>query len=389
MGKQAKKSQNASQKDLRRTSKPPLSLFETLFHTLAEPVLVLDTALSPVEANPALYQLLRIAPEELGGKLLRELFSEKNAQPGVKAMLEALIAGGDSLENVVFVCRVAPRTQKTLCMNAHRISVETYPSPLLLVELRDISQERQTKRRAEKLSGARLKHGDDMEGINKELESFSHSVSHDLRMPLRLISKTTHLLLQEHGEQLPTAAARQLRTILESTQEMGKLIEDLLRFSKVIREPMKTRSVDFRRLAREALDELLQAEAQDRKIKVTVGKLPSCRADRAMMKQVFLNLAANALKFTRPRAEAEIEVGASRSEGKMVYYIRDNGVGFEQSEAEVMFVPFHRLHKKHFEGSGVGLALVKRIIERHSGRVWAEGQVDGGATFFFSVCDPQ
>jgi signal transduction histidine kinase len=363
---------------------PHSGLFEAIFDTLAEPVLVIDISLCAIMANPALHALLRIQPGELEGKPVPELFGGETGQPRLREELEAALVHGTSLENVEIKCVIAPDTKKTLCLNARRITVSPSPPPLLLLELRDITHGKETERKVQHLNAALRQHGYELEGINRELESFTHSVSHDLRTPLRLTNKIAHLLLQDHAAQLPPEAADKIHMILDSTHEMGKLIEDLLRFSQVSREPMKLRPVDLRRLATEALQEL-QEELQGREVKVVIEELPACQGDRALMKQVFLNLLANAIKFTRPRVQAEIHLGFTQAREKTVYHIRDNGVGFDPSHAEAIFVPFHRLHKTQFEGSGVGLALVKRIVERHTGRIWAEGEVNQGATFYFTL----
>ena len=251
--------------------------------------------------------------------------------------------------------------------------------------LLEITEKKETELRIQELNDTPAKHGDDLEEINKELDSFTHSVSHDLRSPLRLTNKIAHLLLHDHGAQLSAGAIEKINMILNSTEEMGKLIEDLLTFSQISRDPIRKRPVDLRRLASEALEEL-RDELQGRDVEVVIDELPACLADRALLKQAFLNLMANALKFTRPRERAEIRVGFTQLNGETVYFVRDNGVGFDMHHVDSMFLAFHRLHKTHnFEGSGVGLALVKRIIERHEGRIWAEGETNRGATFYFTL----
>ena len=224
-----------------------------------------------------------------------------------------------------------------------------------------------------------------LDKTNKELEWFTHSVSHDLRSPLRLTGKIAHLLLQEYGPQLPAGAVEKIHMIVDSTQEMGKLIEDFLKFSQLNSKPIRRRRVDMRRLIGEALAEL-RDEQKGREIEVVIDNMSPCLGDTRLLKHVFLNLLANALKFTRLCESAKIHVGVTQSDGEAVYFVRDNGVGFDMSDSESIFLAFHRLHQTcQFEGSGVGLALVKRIIERHGGRIWAEGQTDSGATFYFTL----
>ena len=366
-----------------RTRAIPMKIAESILTALAEPVLVLDGMLRAVMANPAFYDALRIAPGQLEGKSVQELITEENGQPRLMTILEAVVAHDGNVKDAEIVCTIPPRTRKVLTVSARRPTVEENQAEVILVELRDITREKESERTIHELNEALRRHGTDLEGINRELESFTHSVSHDLRTPLRLTNKIAHLLLQDHGAQLPVGAIEKVHMILDSTRQMGKLIEDLLTFSRVSREPMQKRRVDVRRLAREALEEL-RDDQQGRDLEVVIDELPPCRADRALLKQVFLNLLANALKFTRPCERADIRVGFTEANGETVYFVRDNGVGFDMRHSESIFLAFHRLNSPHgFEGSGVGLALVKRIIERHGGRIWAESDTHRGATMYF------
>ncbi len=358
---------------------------ESILKALGVPVLVLDESLRAVMANPAFHKTLKVAPRQLKGKSVQELIAGESGQPRLRTILEAIVAHDSNVEDVEIVCTIPPHTRKVLSVNARRLTVGEDLTEMVLVELRDITRERESDQRIHELNDALQQHGVDLEQINKELEAFTQSVSHDLRTPLRLTNKIAHLLLEEHGDQLPAGAAEKARMILDGTREMGKLIEDLLTFSRVSREPMRKRRVDVRRLAREALEEL-RDQQKGRDVEVVIDELPPCRADRALLKQVFLNLLANALKFTRLRERAKIRVGFTETDGETVYCICDNGVGFDMSHSESIFLAFHRLHKAHhFEGSGVGLALVKRIIERHGGRIWAESIKECGATFYFAL----
>ena len=224
-----------------------------------------------------------------------------------------------------------------------------------------------------------------VEAVNKELESYSHSVSHDLRTPLRFVNRIAHLLLHEPGAHLSKNATAKVNMILQATSEMAKLIENLLVFSQVSREPLKQRRVDLRRLFQEAVKELQHAEAGCG-AEIVIQDLAPCQGDRTLLREVVVNLLANALKFTRRRDRARITVGCTETNGETVYFVEDNGVGFDMIDSEALFVPIHRLHKPaDFEGTGIGLALVKRIIDRHGGRVWAVGEVDHGATFYFTL----
>jgi len=224
-----------------------------------------------------------------------------------------------------------------------------------------------------------------LEAANRELESFSYSVSHDLRAPLRAIDGFSRILLKDQAEKLDAEGQRVLDIIRTNTQQMGQLIDDLLAFSRLGRRELKAANLDMGGLVQDVVEKL-QDPLEDRKVQWDLKPLPEARADRALMHQVLVNLLGNALKFTRSRESAVIEVGCRRAANEGVYYVKDNGVGFDMQYASKLFGVFHRLHRyEEFEGTGVGLALVQRIIQRHGGRVWAEGQVNGGATFYFSL----
>jgi PAS domain S-box-containing protein len=224
-----------------------------------------------------------------------------------------------------------------------------------------------------------------LEAANKELESFAYSVSHDLRAPLRAIDGFCQILVTEHAPGLDGEPRRYLQRVSENTRKMGRLIDDLLHFSRLGRQAMTRQPVAMADLVRQCLEEL-QGEREGREVEVILGELPPCRADAALLKQVWLNLLANALKFTRSRAEARIEAGSFARDGETVYFVRDNGVGFDMAYADKLFGVFQRLHRQEdYEGTGVGLALVQRIIHRHGGRIWAEASPDRGAAFFFTL----
>jgi PAS domain S-box-containing protein len=226
----------------------------------------------------------------------------------------------------------------------------------------------------------------ELEAANKELEAFSYSVSHDLRAPLRHVAGFVELLREDAAPRLSEKSVRYLATISQSAKRMGDLIDDLLAFSRVGRSEMQKDDVNLDELVRQTLSEF-QAGTNGREITWDVCPLPTVRADRSMLRQVLVNLISNAVKFTGNRARAEIGVGCASTETKeIVIFVRDNGVGFDPKYAGKLFGVFQRLHSSdEFEGTGIGLANVQRIILRHGGRVWAEGAVDKGATFYFSI----
>jgi signal transduction histidine kinase len=224
--------------------------------------------------------------------------------------------------------------------------------------------------------------------VNQELEAFSYSVSHDLRRPLRTVAGYTDILMSDHAGELSGDARKLLTTTRDSALQMNQLIEALLSLSRIEREPLAPRPVNLTALARQTLAEL-HVEQQDRRMDIRVADLPGCVGDPALLRQALVNLLSNAMKYTRNRPVAVIEIGFKTEDSETVYYVRDNGAGFDMQYADKLFGVFQRLHSaEQFSGTGVGLSIVRRIIHRHGGRIWAEAAVDQGATFYFTLPRP-
>ncbi len=225
----------------------------------------------------------------------------------------------------------------------------------------------------------------ELEASVKELEAFSYSVSHDLRAPLRAVTGFSHILLSDYGPRLDAEGWRICSVIRESARNMGTLIDELLAFSRLGRAAMQRSTVDMKTMANSIFRELTTPETCER-IDFQVGPLPSAVGDPTLVRQVWMNLLGNAVKFASQKDRAVIQVSASQQGDDVVYAVRDNGAGFDMRYADKLFGVFQRLHSaKEFEGTGVGLAIVQRIILRHGGRVWAEAEPDNGATFYFSM----
>jgi light-regulated signal transduction histidine kinase (bacteriophytochrome) len=228
--------------------------------------------------------------------------------------------------------------------------------------------------------------GELLQIANRELEAFSYSVSHDLRAPLRHIDGYAALLSKAAGDALNDKARRYLQTISDSAKQMGQLIDDLLVFSRMGRQDMLHTTVSLNQLIKGVLHDL-RLDLQGREISWTMHPLPTVSGDPVMLRQVFLNLVSNAIKFTATSPEAKIEIGVVQgSPSDVEIFVRDNGVGFDMQYVNKLFGVFQRLHRNdEFEGTGIGLANVRRIIHRHGGRTWAEGALGQGATFYFSL----
>ena len=225
-----------------------------------------------------------------------------------------------------------------------------------------------------------------LESMNKDLEAFSYSVSHDLRTPLRTLLGFSAILEEDHKDQLNEEAIRILRTIRQSANRMNDLINDLLEFAKLGKKEVVKSRIDGESIIRNTIEEITHAAPYKASFKLTT--LHPMHADYNLLKQVWLNLISNALKYSSKKENPVIEIGSEKSDHEVIYYVKDNGAGFDMNYSDRLFGVFQRLHKTNdFEGTGVGLALAHRIISRHGGRIWAEAKVGEGATFYFSLPD--
>jgi K+-sensing histidine kinase KdpD len=249
----------------------------------------------------------------------------------------------------------------------------------------EVDQRKQREDEIRKLNRELGRRAQELQTSNRDLESFAYSVSHDLRAPLRHVAGYAELLQKQAGASLDEKSHRFMRTIIESAKRMGELIDDLLAFSRIGRAETQMRTIDLDQLAKEVVGEIGQ-DLGEREIAWKIDALPVCHGDGAMVKLVLHNLIANAVKFTRGRSMAEIEIGCVEHENDVEAFVRDNGAGFDMRYENKLFGVFQRLHSsEEFEGTGIGLATVQRIIHRHGGTVRAEGAVDQGATFYFSL----
>jgi light-regulated signal transduction histidine kinase (bacteriophytochrome) len=226
-----------------------------------------------------------------------------------------------------------------------------------------------------------------LETAYKELETFAYSISHDLRPPLRAIKGFSQILLLDYASQLPSEVQALLERVSNAAQRMSELTEGLLTFLRLGRRPLDKKTISPTDLVRQVWAEM-QPQQAERDVNITIDELPACQADPALLKQVLGNLLSNALKYTCERERAEIKIGWKEMDGQNVYFVQDNGMGFDMQYAHKLFGMFERLHRiGEYEGTGIGLAVVQRIIHRHGGRVWAKGAVDQGATFYFALGD--
>jgi len=267
--------------------------------------------------------------------------------------------------------------------------LETEEGTLVSGAVRDITERKRREEHVRGLNQELTRRSTELEATNKELEAFAYSISHDLRAPLRHMVGYTELLQKNASSLLDDKGRRYMTMVLESAKRMGTLIDDLLAFSRIGRAETRETLVSLEQLVKEVQNEVWH-ETEGRNITWKIGPLPDLCGDRSMLKLALVNLISNAVKFTRPRPTPEIEIGCTdKRTDDVVVFVKDNGVGFDMKYVDKLFGVFQRLHKAdEFEGTGIGLATVQRIIHRHGGQVWAEGRVGGGATFYLSLPKP-
>ncbi len=353
-------------------------------------IFMLDPAGTVVSWNPGAERIKGYRAEEIIGRHFSCFYPEAKIREGFPDKeLQAAAAEGRFEDEGWRLRKDGSRFWADVIISAVR---DARGELLGFVKLtRDITARKEAEERIKKLNEDLKRRADMLEMANKELESFSYSVSHDLRAPLRHIHGFVELLQKSPAFEADESSRRYMGVISKAANEMGRLIDDLLAFSRTGRAEMHPMKINMGEMAGQVIGDLEMA-CRERRVTWTIQPLPGVTGDPNLLRLVWTNLLDNALKYTRPRREAAIEIGHVVREGddsagpEAVFYVRDNGVGFDMRYAAKLFGVFQRLHRaEDFEGTGIGLANVQRIIHRHGGRVWAEGRVDSGATFYFSL----
>jgi PAS domain S-box-containing protein len=364
------------------------SSYRRLFETAQDGILILDANNGRIcDVNPYVVNLLGISHGEMVGRTVSELSPFKEIESN-QIMIERLTQCGHvCYQDLPLETRDGKQVTVDFVSNVYQAGDRN----VIQCHIRDITVRKHAENEIRLLnSGLEQRVADrtaQLLAANSELEAFSYSVSHDLRAPLRHIVGYVQFLQRDAGPTLSPKSLHHLHTISHSATRMGDLIDDLLAFSRIGREVLRKTEFSLGELVQEILNE--PQEAKERKITWKIHSLPLVWADRALLRMVLVNLISNAVKFTGKCAEAKIEIGCvPRGETETVIFIRDNGAGFDPRYVDKLFGVFQRLHSEaEFEGTGIGLANVQRIIHRHGGKVWAEGSVDAGATFYFSLPD--
>ena len=356
---------------------------EAIVETVREPLIVLSKDLHVITANPAYYRVFKATPDAIENVYFFDLQNDRWNIPKLRNLLEDILEKSTTFNDFEIDYEVPDAGRRVLLLNARRINREGVE--LILLAIEDITARRLAEENVKKLNTDLQHNLDELASANKELEAFSYSVSHDLRNPLNRILGFSDVLLEGYSDKLDGEGKDHLNRVIKNATRMNRIMDDLLHLSRISRHGVQRQDVDLSKLAASVVAELREAQP-DRGATVDIQEGIAVFADAKLIEVALSNLLGNAWKFTSKTKNARIQFGTFEQEGKIVYYVKDNGAGFDQSLSEKLFLPFHRLHsEEEFEGTGIGLATVQRIIHRHGGKVWAEGEPGKGAMFYFTL----
>jgi two-component system, chemotaxis family, CheB/CheR fusion protein len=366
---------------LKRPSQPLWnghSYADAIVQTVRQPLLVLDKDLRVESANRSFYETFRVSPEETEGRLIYELGDRQWDIPKLREFLEEILPQDGQFQNFEVEHDFPAIGRKAMLLNARRLRQEGTGAELILLAVEDITERKQAEEDLRNLKDA-------LEKRVAELDAFAYSVSHDLKEPLRAVEAFGRFVLEDYGDRLDDQGQEYLKRLAAASVRMQRLIDDLLTLTRASRHSRPDR-VDVGRLVREVAEWMRpQIEGQSATVEVE-GGLPEVAADSTQVEQIFRNLIGNGLKFNQS-GRPLVKVGFKGKEGRMgIFYVRDNGIGIEPQYHERIFGMFQRLHRREeYDGTGAGLAIVKRVVEYLGGRIWVESEVGAGATFFVAL----
>jgi PAS domain S-box-containing protein len=358
---------------------------ENIVETLIEPLVVLNFDLKILTANHSFYDTFKVSPEETIGNFIYDLGNGQWDIPKLRVLLEEILPQHTVFNGYEVEHHFLDIGHKVILLNARQIFRKDVSSHVILLAMEDITDRKRAEEEIKKLNISLAKRADELEAANKEHESFNHTVAHDLRQPLNLLSSYCQMISKQFGEQLPEECMGYVQNAYKATLRMDGLIGALLNFSHMSRiEPQRDR-VDLSTLAQEVSQSLNLAEPE-RTVEFRIADAIVANGDANLLLAVLNNLIGNAWKYTSIREKAVIEFGVRDIDGVPTYFVKDNGAGFNMADAPKLFTPFQRLSgaEKH-AGFGIGFATVERIIRRHGGKVWAEGELGKGACIYFTL----
>jgi PAS domain S-box-containing protein len=375
----------AERKRAERAVQEALKYAESIIETVREPLVVLDANLRVISVNPSFCRTFKVTPENTEGRLIYDLGNRQWNISQLRVLLEEIIPKNDQFRDFEVEHEFPTIGHRTMLLNARQIYSKGVGAQMILLAIEDITQRKKAEDEIKKLNEDLKLRAIKLESAYRELETFSYSVSHDLRTPLVVIGGFSRLLLEKYSSHLDAKGQQFLNFIHSKAHRMLQLIDDLLSFSRSEHQQMKPSDINVGELAKVVFEEL-KSSVPEQTLRLDIKTLPPAHGDPSMIRQVFVNLLSNAIKFTRPKRAGVIEISCMAKENQNIYCVKDNGIGFDMRYAAELFGVFKRHHTvDEFEGTGVGLAIVQRIIQRHGGQVWAEGEVNKGARFYFTL----